>query len=222
MNCNVCGAPLKEDAAFCMNCGSPVQINPTQPFAEPGVNTPAETQQQSQQPPQQASFNYVPNQPQFPPQQPPQFPPQQPPQFPPQQPPQFPSQQPPQFQYNPQAQQQYNQPYEQNQYTPVPPTYMLVSETVPGKGLGIASMVTGILSLVFTCFPIISVPLSLAGIIMGIISLMKAKKAHKTCAPAITGVICSGVGVLFMLAVYGDSLLSFLGSNIGLGAAEDF
>ncbi|MFP3156232.1 DUF4190 domain-containing protein [Lachnospiraceae bacterium ZAX-1] len=61
-----------------------------------------------------------------------------------------------------------------------------------GTGLGIASMVCGILSIVACCIIYLSIPLGIASIILGIVQIVKNEKRWM----AITGIICSAVGII--------------------------
>ncbi len=83
----------------------------------------------------------------------------------------------------------------QNQYNN-PPQY---SNPQPTKsiGLALASMIVGIVSLLFCLiFTPISILCSIAGVIMGTISL-GAKKGGK--GMAIAGIACSGAALLFLM-----------------------
>ena len=78
-----------------------------------------------------------------------------------------------------------------------------------GKGLAIASMVLGIVSLVL-CFCVwISVPCAIIGLILGIVSLAKHAPGK---GMALAGVITSGIGVVLIIL----SLLGFLTGLTGL------
>ena len=78
------------------------------------------------------------------------------------------------------------------------------------KGLSIASMVLGIVSLVFFCFVYICIPCGIISIILGGVALAK-KKAGK--GMAIAGLACSiiGIAIYIILSLIGASILSSLG-----------
>lgn len=78
------------------------------------------------------------------------------------------------------------------------------------KGMAIASMVLGIVSLVLFCFVYVCVPCGIISIILGGITLAK-KKAGK--GMAIAGVVCSiiGIAVYVILTIIGASILSSAG-----------
>ena len=78
------------------------------------------------------------------------------------------------------------------------------------KGLAIASMVLGIVSLVLFCFAYISIPAGIVGVILGGVSLA-TKKAGK--GMAIAGVVCSiiGIALYVIFVVILASTFSFLG-----------
>ena len=81
------------------------------------------------------------------------------------------------------------------------------------KGLAIASMVLGIVSLVFFCFPYLCIPCGIVGLILGGISIA-TKKGGK--CMAIAGLVCSILGIVIyvILAIIGASILSGIGSSL--------
>lgn len=74
---------------------------------------------------------------------------------------------------------------------------------VPGKGLGIASMVLGIVSLVLFCLWYMAIPCGVVGVILGAISATKAKEAGMTNGMASAGLICSCItlGLMLLLVI---------------------
>ncbi len=72
---------------------------------------------------------------------------------------------------------------------------------VPGKGLGIASMVLGILSILFWGSILLPIPCAIVGIILGTISLKKAKQVGTTNGMAVAGIVCSIVTVSIILVI---------------------
>jgi hypothetical protein len=67
-----------------------------------------------------------------------------------------------------------------------------------GKGLAIASMVCGILSLVLCCFDVLALILSIAAIVLGIIS---KKKTENGKGMALAGIITGAIGLVIALAL---------------------
>lgn len=142
--------------------------------------------------------------------------PQQPPQPPvyPEQPQDPNSQQQPQapnYQNYPQAPQQQapqQMPYQQPGYGPPPPS--------PGKGMNIASMVLGIVSLVFSfCLYYLSIPMSIVGLVLGLVGTSKAKNAGQPKGMGTAGVVMNiitlGIGILAatILAAFFASFVPF-------------
>ena len=88
----------------------------------------------------------------------------------------------------------YQQPvYQQAAYQQMPNNvyYQAPAGQSGGIGLGIASMVCGILSLLCCCVPGLGPLLGLAAVVMGIIGLKAEVKGY-----AIAGLICGGIGLL--------------------------
>ncbi len=79
----------------------------------------------------------------------------------------------------------------------------------PGLGLGITSMVLGIVSLALFCVIYLAIPCAIVGVVLGGIALSKAKKANAKSGMAIAGITCSCValGILIVLIIAGASLL---------------
>lgn len=75
--------------------------------------------------------------------------------------------------------------------------------TVPGKGLGVAGMVLGIISLVFCCCTLyISVPCAVIGLILSAVGMSKAKKAGMKNGCAVAGIVCSCIALALTILVY--------------------
>lgn len=83
---------------------------------------------------------------------------------------------------------------------------------VPGRGLGVASMVLGILSIVLFCVWFLSIPFAVLGLIFGIAGLC-VSKSHGN-GMAVAGFVCSLVTLLF----YG--LIIFLMAEGGMSLYE--
>lgn len=77
--------------------------------------------------------------------------------------------------------------------------------SVPGKGLGIASMVLGIVSLVLFCYWFIAIPCGIVAAALGGIALSKAKEVGMKNGLATAGLVCScialGIAILFVIFV---------------------
>ncbi|MBP3706753.1 MAG: DUF4190 domain-containing protein [Clostridia bacterium] len=76
---------------------------------------------------------------------------------------------------------------------------------VPGKGLGIASMVLGILSLVLFCVWYVAIPCGIIGLVLGAVGYNKARSCNIKNGMATAGIVCScialGLAVLFVIIV---------------------
>jgi hypothetical protein len=69
-------------------------------------------------------------------------------------------------------------------------------------------MILGIVSLVFFCAYYIALPAAITGLVLGIISMKKAKAVNAPHGMATAGIICSSIGiVLFLIFI----LLLFIG-----------
>lgn len=84
---------------------------------------------------------------------------------------------------------------------PVTPVVPRPAE-VPGKGLGIASMVVGIISLVMFCTGWFAIICAIVGTALGGVALKKAKDAGVKNAMATAGLVCSVVALGLAIAVY--------------------
>ncbi len=83
-------------------------------------------------------------------------------------------------------------------------------EQKQSKGLAIASMVCGIVSLVFFCLWYICLPAGIVSIILGSIALAKKTEGK---GMAIAGLVCAiiGIAIYVILTIIGFSILSGLG-----------
>ncbi|MBQ6381280.1 MAG: DUF4190 domain-containing protein [Clostridia bacterium] len=132
-------------------------------------------------------------------------------------------QQPQQPQYQPQPQQpQYQQPQyqqpQQPQYQP-PQQPGAAQPSVPGKGLSIAGMVCGIVSLVFICTTWGSLIPAIVGVVLSAIGFSKAKKAGVKSGMATAGIVtsCVAIGIDIIastiMTIVGFSALESLGAS---------
>lgn len=89
--------------------------------------------------------------------------------------------------------------------TPVngqPAGYPAAAGSIPGKGLGIASMVLGIIALVMFCTGWFAMICALVGVVLGGIALKKAKDAGMKNGMAVAGLVCSIVALAIDVMVY--------------------
>jgi hypothetical protein len=84
----------------------------------------------------------------------------------------------------------------------------------PSNGLAIGALVCGILSIPGgCCCSFLSVPLSIAAIVMGIIAMNKAKASPMTHGGknmAIAGLVCGGVGIVAIIVSLAFSMGNML------------
>lgn len=87
--------------------------------------------------------------------------------------------------------------------------------TIPGRGLGIASMVLGIVSLALFCVVYLAIPCAIVGIILGIVGRNQAKKAGAPTGMATAGIICSSIalGIVIIAAIFAAVGIIAIGSN---------
>lgn len=74
-------------------------------------------------------------------------------------------------------------------------------QQVPGRGMGIASLILGIVSLVFFCLPYLGLPCGIAGLILGCMANSKAKQAGMKNGVALGGIITSSIGLAINLLI---------------------
>lgn len=79
-----------------------------------------------------------------------------------------------------------------------------------GSGLGVASMVLGIISLVLFCIPYVCIPGGIISIVLGGVNIGKNKPGKEM---AIAGVVCSiiAIAVYIILTIIGASILDEMG-----------
>ena len=122
---------------------------------------------------------------------------------------------------NPNYQQFYQQPFPpqppfppQQPFAPYPP--QPPKPTILAKGLGIASMILGIISCMFFCYFFLAIPFAITGLVLGCISKSKAKQFGDTNGFAIAGIATSiaalGLSLIFLiyyLAIIGSSYSAY-------------
>lgn len=95
------------------------------------------------------------------------------------------------------------QPQQPVYVAPQVPVNPYAQPVVPGKGLGVAAMVLGIVSLVLFCIWYLAIPCAIIGAALGGVAQSKAKAAGVKNGMAVAGITCScialGVAILFLL-----------------------
>jgi len=103
---------------------------------------------------------------------------------------------------------------------PVPPAGGPVAN--PGKGLGIAGMVLGIVALVLFCVWYLAIPCAIVGLILSIIGKGKSKAAGAPTGMATAGMVTSIIALALDI-ILGLLLWSFISAMFSFGQqiAED-
>ncbi len=102
----------------------------------------------------------------------------------------------PQYQQPQYQQPQYQQPQQQYQAPYQPPYVPTAPVAVPGKGLGITSMILGIIALSFTCLlSYLTFFLSIPALILGCIGNSKAKSVGGKNGMAVAGIVTSAISI---------------------------
>ena len=104
---------------------------------------------------------------------------------------------------------QYSQYPRYSQWQPVQPVPTL---PVPGRGLGIAGLILGILSLLFSAAWLLSGICGVLGVIFSAVALSKAKKAGRSNGVALGGLICGIFGLLVMVICANANMDVFSGT----------
>lgn len=79
--------------------------------------------------------------------------------------------------------------YTENPYVPVAP-----QQSEDKKGCAIAGMIVGIVSLVFSCYGIFSLIAGIVGLILSTVGMKSSKRGM-----AVAGVVCSAIALVFSL-----------------------
>jgi Domain of unknown function (DUF4190) len=98
----------------------------------------------------------------------------------------------------------YPPPAEQDPYQPLPPytpQYLPPQPAQGPNGLAIASMVTGIVSLVLFCCTVLSVPTGITGVVLGVVSLNQiSRSGQPNKGMAVAGIACGAAALLVQAA----------------------
>lgn len=124
----------------------------------------------------------------------------------------------PQYTQAPESQNSYNSNNYNNNYGGYGggPVNDYTSGKGQGKGLGIASMVCGILAIVTICcsgvIPYVPIVLGVVGIVLGIVQIVK----NESKGMAIAGIICGALGLIgyILLLVIGLYALNMMGGEL--------
>lgn len=76
------------------------------------------------------------------------------------------------------------------------PSYGGAPQGGESKGMAIASMVCGIVSIVICCCEYVSIPLGIIAVVLGVLSIKKGEGGR---GMAIAGIVCGGVSLAFIL-----------------------
>ncbi len=196
MFCPQCGHQVDDNVKFCANCGTPIQapVAAPAPVVEPAPvaeEAPAYAEPVAPQVPVEPQPAYEPAPAPAPQYQPaPQYEASQPTYQQPQ-----PTYQQPQPTY-----QQYQQPQPQYQYAQ--PTYQQPEQDNPGNGMGVASLVLGIIALVFCWIPVFDLFLVVPSLALGIVGKIKSSKANTSNGKAIVGIVLAGIALFVQLMIF--------------------
>lgn len=99
--------------------------------------------------------------------------------------------------------------------TPAPPAGPVPN---PGKGLSIAGMVLGIVSLVLFCVWYIGIPCAIVGLVLSIIGKKKSKEANAPTGMATAGIILCVIALSLLVLI---AILAMVGLAIFSSAVSD-
>jgi len=99
---------------------------------------------------------------------------------------------------------QYQQPAPMQYQQPVPVYVQQVPVAAPGNGMAVASLILGIVAIVFGVIPLIGIfvagPCALLAFIFGIVGIVKGTKIHRGLVMAVIGLVLSIIaGVMFSI-----------------------
>ena len=230
MICSKCGHQVDDNMNFCTNCGNPMNApapvaEPAAPVAEPAtevenvveavaaempaepvVAEPAapieavEPAEAAPAPVYEAPVATVAEpapapvaQPQYQPPQP-QYQPAPQPTY------QQPTYQQPMYQQPTYPQPQYQQPQPTYQYQQ--PQYQEPEQDNPGNGMGVASLVLGIIALVLCWLPVFDWFLAVPSLALGIVGKIRSSKANTSNGKAIVGIVLSGIALFVQIMIF--------------------
>lgn len=87
----------------------------------------------------------------------------------------------------------------------------------PGRGLAIASMVLGIVSVALFCAWYLAIPCAIVGLVLGIVAKRKGSPSKMAMAGIVLSIIALGIAILMITVLAGA--ISSIG---GLGALADY
>ncbi|MDR2670562.1 MAG: DUF4190 domain-containing protein, partial [Oscillospiraceae bacterium] len=133
--------------------------------------------------------------------------------------------QPPYQEAPPYQGQAYQPPYQQDAGAAYPPVYDAQSEQPPGHGMGVASLVLGIIALVLTWIPwvnIVAIAMSVIGLILAITARKKNAAVGAPSGVATGGLICSIIALALSVLSFVTCTLCLTAIGSGVGSLPDF
>jgi RsiW-degrading membrane proteinase PrsW (M82 family) len=103
-----------------------------------------------------------------------------------------------------------------NAVPPTTPAELQTQQALPASGLAIASLVLGIISVLFSCFWPLAIVCGVLAVVFGFIGINKSKKGEAGGkSMALAGVITGGIGILLsVLLVAGLVAVTTLGVKV--------
>ena len=90
-----------------------------------------------------------------------------------------------------------------------PPAYGYPGQSEPGKGMGIAGFVTGVVGLVLSWLPFVGLVIAAVGIALSAVGLRQIRAARGSGGLAVAGLVCgiigSIIGLVIVIAVIADA-----------------
>ena len=100
---------------------------------------------------------------------------------------------------------------------PAPNFYPNAPAPVPGKTLGIVSLILSIVSVVFACCYGFGIIFAIAGVICGILGMKQAKQVGEKNTLAMVGAIISGVFILINIIVLVVMIIGIMSTSMSSG-----
>ncbi len=94
----------------------------------------------------------------------------------------------------------------------------VANNSFPGKGMGIASMVLGIVALVLFCIFYISIPCGIVGLVLGALAYKKARAVGVKSNIITAGIVCSCVALGIEIIYLGLAMIGIVSSTAGLSS----